>query len=92
MEGITMNSKTINCNGFIIRETEKAVLFLHDWPHKPPVWLPKSQITIIHYEFSDTLKIPRWLAERHSIRPKPTPIELPTPRALNGENEYGNGL
>lgn len=64
----------ISCNGFVLMETQKAVLFAHDWPDKNPVWLPKSQIKIVDYEYSDTIVMPKWLANKHGIRPKPTPL------------------
>jgi hypothetical protein len=40
-----MNDEVISVFGFIVRETPKAVLFLHQ-PGESPAWLPKSMIGI----------------------------------------------
>ena len=76
----------ISVNGIIISETERAILFLWDHPHKRPVWLPKSRVGIHRGEWSDTVRIPRWLAERHKISPRPTP------KRLNGEIDHAGTL
>jgi hypothetical protein len=86
--GAPMN-KLIRTCGAIIAETEKAVLLLHDHPYRPPVWLPKSQIQVRRCEWSDTVLIPKWLARKHKIEPKPTPKSDMT---LNTEIGYANGM
>ncbi len=67
----------IALNGWVVKETEKAVFFL--WENREdnyPICLPKSQITIIEPEWDDQITIPKWLAAKNGLwqyKP-PTPI------------------
>lgn len=81
-------NKLIKTCGTIIAETPLAVLFLPAGTRQAN-WLPKSQISIRRGEWSDTLVIPKWLARKHGIEPKPTPK---ADMGLNTEIGYGDGM
>ena len=65
----------VTVRGWIIRETERAVLFVAANRMEASVWLPRSQISITDREWDHVLILPAWLAASNGLKVLP-----PAPR------------
>lgn len=63
----------ITIQGWWVKTTEKAILFVPAAQMDRPTWLPKSQVSVAMGEWDDVLTVPLWLAQNNGLALPPAP-------------------
>jgi hypothetical protein len=61
-----VSNNDVTMRGEVVRETEMAVYF-RPRGHYEVVWLPKSQVAVVHLADGVSLTLPVWIAKQKDI-------------------------